>query len=86
MKVKAVKGFSGFLSTGEAFSMYSEETREVENNSTVSELISIGYLQEEQSDQEKPTRDAPADEETVSDVPPDEVKLDEAKRSKSKRN
>lgn len=86
MKVKAVKGSSGFLHTGEAFSMYSGETREVENNSTVSELISIGYLQEEQSEQAKPACDTPADEASASDVPHDEVKPGETKRSKPKRN
>lgn len=76
MKVRAEKGFSGFLCTGEAFSMHSGEVREIERNDTVAELISIGYLRE--------VADAPRS--CGTDITQGEVKLDEAKRSKPKRS
>lgn len=45
MKVKAKNGFSGLFSTGEPFSMYAGEVRDVEENDTVNELLAIGYLE-----------------------------------------
>ncbi len=45
MKVKAKNGFSGLFSTGEPFSMYAGEVRDVEENDTVNELLRIGYLE-----------------------------------------
>lgn len=66
MKVKANKGFSGFLAPGKPFNMHAGEIRDVEDNATVRELISVGYLE--------------------STEVPDEVKLNEDKRGKSKRS
>ena len=65
MRVKANKGFSGFLTPGKPFNMHAGEIRDVEDNATVRELISVGYLE--------------------STEVPDEVKLNEDKRGKSKR-
>lgn len=76
MRVRAEKGFSGFLCTGEAFSMHSGEVREIEKNDTVTELIDIGYLCE--------VTDAPRSH--GAEITQGEVKLDEAKRSKPKRS
>ena len=76
MRVTAVKGFSGFLN-GKPFSMHAGETREVEDSGMVQELISIGYLEEV---------GAPAPQAEPESTEPDEVKLDEDKRGKSKRN
>lgn len=84
MKVKANKGFSGFFSTGKPFNMHAGETREVEDSGTVQELISIGYLEEVGA----PAPQAePESSENAEETPgvPDEVKLDEDKRGKSKR-
>ena len=82
MKVEAVKGFSGFLN-GKSFNMHAGEVREVEDdNETIQELISIGYLmrtfpaEPENTENTEGTPNAPE---------PDEVKPDEDKRGKSKR-
>ncbi len=79
MKVKAIKGFSG-----ERFSMFPGEIREVQDTETVRELLRIGYLEDagvpgnpEQTAPESPPGN-PEQENT-------EV-LNEAKRGKSKRN
>ena len=80
MKVKANKGFSGFLSTGKPFNMHAGEVREVEDSGTVQELISIGYL--EAADTPAPQTEPNAPEYSPE---PDEVKPDEDKRGKSKR-
>lgn len=84
MKVKAKKGFSGFFSTGKPFNMHAGEVREVEDSGTVQELISIGYLEEvgAPAPQSEPESSEPAEEAPGA---PDEVKLDEDKRGKSKR-
>lgn len=84
MKIKANKGFSGFFSTGKPFNMHAGETREVEDSGTVQELISIGYLEEVGTP--APQTD-PENSELAEETPdvPDEVKLDEDKRGKSKR-
>lgn len=81
MKVEAVKGFSGFLN-GKSFSMHAGEVREVEeDNETVQELLDIGYLmrtfEPENTENTEETPNAPE---------PDEVKLNEDKRGKSKRS
>lgn len=82
MKVEAVKGFSGFLN-GKSFSMHAGEVREVEeDNETVQELISIGYLMRTFPAEMENTENA---EETPNAPEPDEVKPDEDKRGKSKR-
>lgn len=73
MKVKANKGFSGFLTPGKPFNMHAGEIRDVEDNATVRELISVGYLE---------STEVPTESEEV----PDEVKLNEDKRGKSKRS
>ena len=78
MKVKANKGFSGFLTPGKPFNMHAGEIREVEDNATVRELISVGYLEST----EVPTPQAEPESAEV----PDEVKLNEDKRGKSKRS
>lgn len=67
MKVKAIMGFSG-----ERFSMHAGEVRDVEENDTVNELLSIGYLEPAEAVSEK------ADEPKT-----DEVKH-ENKRSRAK--
>lgn len=84
MRVKAIKGFSGFLK-GKPFNMHAGETRDIEDSGTVQELISIGYLEEADAPapQTEPENSEPAEE--MPDVP-DEVKLNEDKRGKSKRN
>lgn len=82
MKVTAVKGFSGFFSTGKPFNMHAGEVREVEDNETVQELISIGYLMRTVTAEPENTENT---EETPNAPEPDEVKLDEDKRGKSKR-
>lgn len=46
MTVKAVKGFSGFTSTGERFAMFPGEVREIKESDTVRELLCIGYLED----------------------------------------
>ncbi len=66
-----VKAVKGF--SGERFGMYAGEVREVEETQTVKELLRIGYL--ESAEVEPVTEEAPA-----------EVKPDENKRGKSKRN
>ena len=81
MKVKANKGFSGFLTPGKPFNMHAGEIREVEDNATVRELISVGYLEST----EVPAPQAEP-ESTESTEVPDEVKLNEDKRGKSKRS
>ena len=89
MKVKANKGFSGFLAPGKPFNMHAGEIRDVEDNATVRELISVGYLestevptpQAEPESAEVPTPQAEPESAEV----PDEVKLNEDKRGKSKR-
>ncbi len=80
MKVKANKGFSGFLTPGKPFNMHAGEIRDVEDNATVRELISVGYLEstEVSTPQAEPERVESAE-------VPDEVKLNEDKRGKSKR-
>ncbi len=70
MKVKAVKGFSGFFSTGKPFNMHAGEVREIEDCDTVRELIAAGYLESVSA---------------LAKSAPDEVKLNEDKRGKSKR-
>ena len=80
MRVKANKGFSGFLTPGKPFNMHAGEIRDVEDNATVRELISVGYLEST----EVPTPQAEP-ESTESTEVPDEVKLNEDKRGKSKR-
>ena len=81
MRVKAIRGFSGFFSTGKSFNMHAGETREVDDDGTVRELISIGYLEAEHAEQE------PADEaENAPEEHADEVNADENKRGKSKRS
>lgn len=83
MKVEAVKGFSGFFSTGKPFNMHAGEVREVEeDNETVQELISIGYLMRTITAEPENTENT---EETPNAPEPDEVKPDEDKRGKSKR-
>lgn len=72
MKVKAIKSFSGTIS------MFIGETREVEQTATIDELIRIGYL-EAVRDSAKPVPEKAEASET-------EVKADENKRGKSKRN
>lgn len=69
MTVKANKGFTGFLSTGEPFCMYAGEIREVADGDTVSELVSIGYLSEQTSLAK------------TGEVKPDEDKRGKSKRS-----
>ena len=81
MKVKANKGFSGFLTPGKPFNMHAGEIRDVEDNATVRELISVGYLEST----EVPTPQAEL-ESTESAEVPGEVKLNEDKRGKSKRS
>lgn len=73
MTVKAIKGFSGFTSSGERFAMFPGEVREIKDSDTVRELLSIGYLEKV----DKPAEITP--EQT-------EVQLNETKRGKSKRN
>lgn len=92
MRVTAVKGFSGFFSTGKPFNMHAGETREVEDNGTVQELISIGYLEnigatapQAEPESADTAEEAPAAPDEITDTP-DEVKLNEDKRGKSKRN
>ncbi len=53
--------------------MHAGEIRDVEDNATVRELISVGYLE---------STEVPTESEEV----PDEVKLNEDKRGKSKRS
>lgn len=72
MKVKAIKGFSGTIS------MYVGEVREVARSATIDELIRIGYL-EEVKESAKPALEKAETSET-------EVKTDETKRGKPKRN
>ena len=83
MRVKAIKGFSGYLK-GKPFNMHAGEVRDIEDSGTVQELISIGYLEE--ADTPAPQAEPNAPEPAV-EVPdsPEEVKLDEDKRGKSKR-
>lgn len=82
MKVEAIKGFSGFL-RGKPFSMHAGEVREVEeDNETVQELLDIGYLMRTFPAEPENTENT---EETPNTPEPDEVKLDEDKRGKSKR-
>lgn len=84
MRVTAVKGFSGSLN-GKPFSMHAGETREVEDCETIQELLDITYLMVDitPAPQAEPENSEPAEE--MPDVP-DEVKLNEDKRGKSKRN
>ncbi len=91
MRVKAIKGFSGFLN-GKPFSMHAGETREVEDCETIQELLHITYLMvditpEPQAEPESAdsAEEAPAAPDEITDTP-DEVKLNEDKRGKSKRN
>lgn len=72
MKVKALKGFSGTIS------MHEGEVRELNETKTVNELIRIGYLEKvaEVTEGAKP----------VAEKAEAEVKTDENKRGKSKRN
>lgn len=81
MRVRAIKGFSGFFSTGKPFNMHAGEIREVGDDGTVRELISIGYLEAEQSGQE-PAAEA----ENTPEESADEVNADENKRGKPKRS
>lgn len=83
MRVKAIKGFSGYIK-GKSFNMHAGEVRDIEDSGTVQELISIGYLEavDAPAPQAEPESSEPAEE--TPDVP-DEVKLDEDKRGKSKR-
>lgn len=67
-----VRALKGFSGT---VTMYAGEVREIERSAAIDELICIGYL-EEVKENAKP---APEKTET-------EVKTDEAKRGKSKRN
>lgn len=85
MEVKAIKGFSGFLK-GKSFNMHAGEVREVEDSGTVQELISIGYLEDvgAPAPQTEP-ESSEAAVETPDVSEPDEVKLNEDKRGKSKR-
>ncbi len=77
MKVKANKGFSGFLTPGKPFNMHAGEIREVEDNATVRELISVGYLE---------STEVPTPQAEPESTESDEVKLNEDKRGKSKRS
>lgn len=54
MNVKAVKGFSGFRKDGTSISMRAGESRDVEMDDTINELISIGYLVAEKAATTKP--------------------------------
>lgn len=88
MRVTAVKGFSGFLN-GKPFSMHAGETREVEDCETIQELLDITYLMVDitPAPQAEPESADTAEEapDEITDTP-DEVKLNEDKRGKSKRN
>lgn len=77
MKVKANKGFSGFLTPGKPFNMHAGEIRDVEDNATVRELISVGYLE---------STEVPTPQAEPESTESDEVKLNEDKRGKSKRS
>ena len=81
MKVRANKGFSGFFSTGKPFNMHAGEIREVGDDGTVRELISIGYLEAEQ-----PGQDHADEAENAPEELSDEVNADENKRGKPKRS
>lgn len=72
MKVKATKSFSGTIS------MHIGEVRETAHSATIDELIRIGYL-EEVKENAKPVPEKAETSET-------EVKADENKRGKPKRN
>lgn len=77
MRVKAIKGFSGFLTPGKPFNMHAGEIRDVEDNATVRELISVGYLE---------STEVPTPQAEPESTESDEVKLNEDKRGKSKRS
>lgn len=77
MRVKANKGFSGFLTPGKPFNMHAGEIRDVEDNATVRELISVGYLE---------STEVPTPQAEPESTESDEVKLNEDKRGKSKRS
>lgn len=91
MRATAVKGFSGFLN-GKPFSMHAGETREVEDCETIQELLHITYLMvditpapQAEPESADTAEEAPAAPDEITDTP-DEVKLNEDKRGKSKRN
>lgn len=67
-----VKAVKGF--SGVRFNMHAGEVREVNDTETVRELLRIGYLEDVGG-----SREQPAPEQT-------EVRLNENKRGKSKRN
>lgn len=73
MKVKAIMGFSG-----ERFSMYAGEVREVERTETVDELLRVGYLEPSEADEVQPEAEAQAADEAVPEKA-DEPKADEVK-------